>query len=114
MGDDCLKGETNTFLVALTFCSDARWLKPCSARLAAGGVEKPLGGNSGLQQIRHVIYDNTSDACMVHSSKAVTPSMRCKRILVDATACSCHAPDIRATFVSCISHIDNAYLVLTL
>ncbi len=29
-----------------------------------------------------VMYDDTSDGCMVHSSKAVTPSMRCKRLLV--------------------------------
>lgn len=47
-GEDCLSGETNTFLEALTLCRLGRWLNPWRARLAGGGVEKPLGGNSGL------------------------------------------------------------------
>ena len=50
------------------------------------------------------MYKDTSDACMVHSRNGSDPK-RCKRILV---ACSRHAPDIRTTFLSCIS------LVLTL
>jgi len=59
---------------------------------------------------RKIMYDDTSDACMVRSRKG-SGSKRYKRILL---ACSGHAPDMRATFLSCISHTGDAYLMLTL